>query len=143
MYFLGIVDLTAGPMVVETPPQALGVFDDMWWHWIVDFGLPGPDRGDGGRFLLVPPGYDGPLPDSGYHVGHSGTTRALLLGRSFMVDDDPAPTVELIKRTLKLYPYDPGGWGTSVATLLAGAHGLPRPPAQVPETTFVEGAGRR
>ena len=76
VYFVGIVDLTSGPMVVETPPQALGMFDDMWWRWIIDFGLPGPDRGEGGRFLLVPPGYDGPLPDSGYHVGHSRTTRA-------------------------------------------------------------------
>ena len=120
VYFLGFVDLTSGPMVVETPPQALGVFDDMWWGWIIDFGLPGPDRGEGGRFLLVPPGYDGPLPDSGYHVGHSRTTRALLLGRSFLTDDDPAPTVATIKRTLKIYPYAPGGAGTSVATLLEG-----------------------
>ena len=120
VYYLGVVDLTSGPMVVETPPQALGVFDDMWWGWIIDFGLPGPDRGEGGRFLLVPPGYDGPLPDSGYHVGHSRTSRALLLGRSFLTDDDPAPTVETIKRTLKLYPYAPGGAGTSVATLLEG-----------------------
>ena len=120
VYFLGVVDLTSGPMVVETPPQALGVFDDMWWGWIIDFGLPGPDRGEGGRFLLVPPGYDGPLPDSGYHVGHSRTSRALMLGRSFLTDDDPAPTVETIKSTLKIYPYAPGGSGTSVATLLEG-----------------------
>ena len=68
VYFLGIIDLTSGPMVVETPPQALALFDDMWCQWIVDFGLSGPDRGEGGRFLLVPPGDDGPLPDSGYHV---------------------------------------------------------------------------
>jgi hypothetical protein len=141
VYFVGIVDLTSGPMVVETPPQALALFDDMWFQWIVDFGLPGPDRGEGGRFLLVPPGYDGPLPDSGYHVRHSRTTRALLLGRSFMVDDDPAPTVDLIKRTLKLYPYVRGGFGTSVGTLLEGGQGLPQPPAQVPETVFVEGSG--
>ena len=59
----------------------------MWFQWIVDFGLSGPDRGEGGRFLLVPPGYDGPLPDSGYHVEHSRTTRALMLGRAFMVDE--------------------------------------------------------
>src|SRR6187402_1132621 len=82
VYFVGIVDLTSGPMVIETPPQALALFDDMWFQWIVDFGLPGPDRGEGGRFLLVPPGYDGSLPDSGFHVRHSRTTRALLLGRS-------------------------------------------------------------
>ena len=123
VYFIGIVDLTAGPMVSETPPQALALFDDMWFQWIVDFGLPGPDRGEGGRFLLVPPGYDGSLPDSGFHVRHSRTTRALLLGRSFINENpgmDPAPTVELIKRTTKIYPYPQGGFGTSIATLLEG-----------------------
>jgi len=56
VYCIGIVDLTSGPMVVETPPQSLGIFDDMWWRWIIDFGLPGPDRGQGGKFLLVGPG---------------------------------------------------------------------------------------
>ncbi len=142
VYYLGIVDLTSGPMVVETPPQALGVFDDMWWGWIIDFGLPGPDRGEGGRFLLVPPGYDGSLPDSGYHIGHSRTSRALLLGRSFLTDNDPAPTVATIKSKLKLYPYAQGGTGTSVATLLEGGDALPAPPAAVPETVFVEGSGK-
>ena len=141
VYFVGIVDLTSGPMVVETPPQALALFDDMWFQWIVDFGLPGPDRGEGGRFLLVPPGYDGSLPDSGYHVAHSRTTRALLLGRSFMVDSDPAPTVEQIKSKLKLYPYAQGGFGTSVATLLGGRV-RPEQPAPIPATTFVEGSGK-
>ena len=141
VYYLGIVDLTSGPMVVETPPQALGVIDDMWWGWITDFGLPGPDRGEGGRYLLVPPGYDGQLPDSGYHVGHSRTSRALVLGRSFLTNDDPAPTVETIKSTMKVYPYAQGGAGTSVATLLKGG-APPAAPAKVPETVFVEGSGK-
>ena len=56
VYFLGVVGLSDGPMVVETPPEALGIFDEMWWQWVIDFGLPGPDRGEGGRFLLVGPG---------------------------------------------------------------------------------------
>ena len=47
VYFVGFIDLTKGPMVFETPPKALGVLDDMWWRWVTDFGLPGPDRGDG------------------------------------------------------------------------------------------------
>jgi hypothetical protein len=144
VYFIGIVDLTSGPMVVETPPHALGIFDDMWWRWIVDFGLPGPDRGEGGRYLLVPPGYDGPLPDSGYHVGHSRTTRAFMLGRSFINENpgmDPAPTVELIKGTTKIYPYAQGGFGTSIATLLEGQV-RPDPPAEIPDTVFVEGSGK-
>jgi len=143
-YFLSMIDLRPGPMVVETPPQALGMFDDRWWQWIVDFGLPGPDRGEGGRFLLVPPGYDGPLPDSGYHVGHSRTTRAFLLGRAFINENpgmDPAPTVELIKRTTKIYPYAQGGFGTSIATLLEGQVRRD-PPAEIPETVFVEASGK-
>ena len=107
VYFVGIVDLTSGPMVVETPPDALALFDDMWFQWIIDFGLPGPDRSEGGRFLLVPPDYDGSMPDSGFHVGHSRTTRAILLGRSFINENpgqDPAKTVEVIKSSLKIYP---------------------------------------
>jgi hypothetical protein len=143
VYFVGIIDLTSGPMVVDTPPQALALFDDMWFQWIVDFGLPGPDRGEGGRFLLVPPGYDGSLPDSGFHVRHSCTTRALLLGRSFINENpgmDPAATVETIKSSLKLYPYAQGGFGTSIGTLLEG-HVHPEPPVDIPETKFVEGTG--
>ena len=61
VYFFGFIDLTKGPMVFETPPGALGVLDDMWWRWVTDFGLPGPDRGLGGKYLLLPPGYDGPV----------------------------------------------------------------------------------
>jgi hypothetical protein len=142
VYFLGFIDLTSGPMVVETPPMALGAFDDMWWGWIIDFGLPGPDRGEGGRFLLVPHDDNGPLPDSGYHIGHSRTTRVLMAGRSFLTNDDPAPTVETIKRTMKIYPYVPGGPGTSVATMLEGGDVHPAPPASVPDTVFVEGSGK-
>ena len=140
VYYLMIVDLNDGPMVVETPPMALGTFDDMWFQWIIDFGLPGPDRGAGGKFLLVPPGYDGTLPEGGFFVGHSRTNRVLMLGRSFMEDSDPAPTVATIKSTLKVYPYAQGGPGTSVGTLLQGGP-LPAPPGKIPETTFVEGSG--
>ena len=68
VYYLAVVDLTKGPMVVEQPPKGLGTVNDMWFGWIIDVGFPGPDRGEGGRYLIVPPGYDGPLPDSGFHV---------------------------------------------------------------------------
>ena len=107
-------------MVLETPPKALGTLDDFWWRWIIDFGAPGPDRGEGGKYLLLPPGYDGPLPEGGFFVARSRTMRVLVLGRSFMENNDPKPAVELIKATTKIYPYEPGGVGTSVAEFLAG-----------------------
>jgi hypothetical protein len=59
VYFFGVLDLSNGPMVLEVPPQALGAIDDQWFRWVTDFGLPGPDRGEGGKYLVVPPGYGG------------------------------------------------------------------------------------
>jgi Protein of unknown function (DUF1254) len=101
----------------------------------------GPDRGERGKFLLIPPGYGDELPDSGFHVGHSSTNRVLLLGRSFMQDDDPKPTADLIKSTLKLYPYIPGRYGTSIATLLEGKV-QPGAPSAPPETKFIEASDK-
>ena len=104
IYYIFTISVKNGPMVVETPPDALGLFDDAWFQHVIDFGRPGPDRGQGGKFLLLPPGYDGPLPDSGYHVGRSTTERIFAFGRSFLKNNDPKPTVETIKKSLKIYP---------------------------------------
>ena len=63
VYSMGVLDLTKGPMVLEVPPKALGAIDDYWFRWVIDIGLPGPDRGEGGKYLVLPPGYDGPVPE--------------------------------------------------------------------------------
>ena len=145
VYFWGFVDLSDGPMVIEVPALAapsgiLATIDDMWFNWITDVGLPGPDRSEGGRYLMVGPGYDGALPDSGYHVFHARTTRVTLIGRAFMVDNDPKIPVEAIRNGVRVYPYVPGAFGTAVGTFLAGRAPLGAP-AQVPETRFVEASG--
>ncbi len=150
IYFWSILDMTGGPIVLETPPMSLGVIDDMWFHWVTDFGLPGPDRGAGGKYLLLPPGYTGEVPESGYFVEPVRTTRALMLGRAFLENDDPAAPVGLIKKTLKIYPYEPGGYGTTIASALAGTSSLRRTPEghldwsflkPQPPATFIEGSG--
>jgi hypothetical protein len=141
VYFIGFIDLSKGPMVLETPPRALGTLDDFWWRWVIDFGAPGPDRGEGGKYLILPPGYEGPLPEGGYFIARSRTTRVAMLGRMFMVKDDPKPTVELIKKTAKIYPYVDGGVGTSVAEFLNGKVKLAAPAAP-PPTVFHEASGK-
>jgi len=141
VYYMAVVDLTEGPMVVEQPPKGLGTINDMWFSWIIDIGFPGPDRGEGGKYLLVPPGYNGPLPEGGFYIAKSHTTRVLYAARSFLVDNDPKPAVDLIKKNIKIYPYTPGGVGTSIATALEGKVRLERNPA-VPETKFVEASGK-
>jgi len=141
VYVLGIINLSDGPMVLEQAPNGLGTLNDMWFSWIIDVGRPGPDRGEGGKYLLVPPGYDGPLPDGGYYVAHSNTYRVLYASRAFLVNEDPKPAVENIKANTKLYPYKPGGNGTSIATALEGGVKLAEsPPA--PPMKFIEGSGK-
>jgi len=141
VYNLAVLDLTKGPLVVEVPPKALGTLNDMWFGWIIDIGAPGPDRGQGGKYLILPPGYDGPLPDNGFFVGRSNTTQALYAVRANLENNDPKPAVALIKDRLKIYPYTPGGYGTSIATALEGKVRLEVNPP-IPPTKFVEASGK-
>ena len=98
----------AGPMVIEQPPQGLGTINDMWFSWIIDIGFPGPDRVQGGKYPIVPPGYEGPLPDDGFFVAHSNTNYVLYAARAFLTDNDPKPTGALIKKHMKIYAYTQG-----------------------------------
>ncbi|MCB2189745.1 MAG: DUF1254 domain-containing protein [Deltaproteobacteria bacterium] len=141
VYYMSVINMSQGPMVIEQPSKGLGTINDMWFSWIIDIGAPGPDRGQGGKYLLVPPGYDGPLPDSGFHVAHSKTVRALYAARCFLVNNDPAPAVANVKKHLKIYPYQPGGVGTSIATALEGKVRLGGNPP-VPATKFLEASGK-
>jgi hypothetical protein len=141
IYNLAVIDLTKGPMVIEVPPKALGTVNDMWFGWIIDIGGPGPDRGEGGKYLILPPDYDGPLPDNGFFVGRSKTTHALYGVRAYLENNDPKPAAALIKDKLKIYPYTPGGYGTSIATALEGKVRLEVNPP-IPPTKFVEASGK-
>ena len=144
-YFAGFVDLTDGPMVLDVPALAapsgiLGTIDDMWWGWVTDFGVPGPDRSEGGRYLLVGPDYKGLLPDSGFHVSRARTTRVFILGRAFMVDNNASLAVDTVRSGLRISKYVPGTQGTAIATFLAGK--APLAPLPTPtETHFTEGTG--
>ena len=58
VYALGHLDLKAdGPTVVEAPPKMLGLAMDALQRYLVDIGIPGPDKGQGGKYLFLPPGY--------------------------------------------------------------------------------------
>ena len=63
-------------MVIETPPNVLGIIDNHWFHYVADFGNAGPDKGKGGKFLILPPGYEGDVPD-GYLRGPHEDLRQL------------------------------------------------------------------
>jgi len=96
------LDLHSGPLVLETPPKVLGAINDMWYRWVVDIGFTGPDKGEGGKFLILPPGYNGKIPD-GYFVVKSPTFSLWAPWRSFVVNGDPKPGVDLVKKHTKVY----------------------------------------
>jgi hypothetical protein len=96
------MDLRDGPMVIEAPPKVLGLVDDIWYHWVGDIGFTGPDHGKGGKFLFLPPGYKGDVPD-GYFVMRPGSFSIWAAWRSFLVDGDPKPGVDLVKKSMKIY----------------------------------------
>jgi hypothetical protein len=74
VYMSGVLDLREGPMVMELPPGLLGTLNNIWQQPLVDLGGPfSPEQNRGGRFLILPPGYKGPLPQTHYHTVRSDT----------------------------------------------------------------------
>lgn len=112
IYAMSYVDMgETGPIVFEAPPNLQGILLDFWQRPIPvdggkffgDVGLPGPDAGKGGTFLVLPPGYSGDVPE-GYHVYRSGTNNLFIFLRAFYQDpNDLSPAVKLMEAA-KVYP---------------------------------------
>ena len=100
-----ILDLAKdGPTVVEVPPGAgPGTVNDAYFRFVVDMGAPGPDRGKGGKYLILPPDYTGDVPD-GYFVAKSTSYVNWVILRGFLVDGKPDAASKLWRTGLKAYP---------------------------------------
>ena len=103
VYNIVWLDTKDGPLVVEVPPRMLGMVNDVWGRFVTDVGSAGPDHGQGGTYLLLPPGYTGDVPD-GYFVVRSRTCGNLMFCRGFIVNGDLRPSVENAKRNFRVYP---------------------------------------
>lgn len=103
LYACTTLDLKAdGATVIELPLEMLGVINDAWFRYVEDFGPAGPDKGKGGKFLVLPPDYKGKVPD-GYFIIKSSTYRNWILLRGSIAGGvDPA--VKNIKDNLRIYP---------------------------------------
>lgn len=92
-----------GPLVIDAAPDLLGFIDDFWCRFVIDIGRAGPDKGKGGKYLLLPPGYDGDVPD-GYFIAQSPTFGNFVWLRGFIHDGDINATVQNIKQNFRVYP---------------------------------------
>jgi len=109
VYFSAWLELTEGEaMVVEIPANILGFMNNNFFEYVTDFGNVGPDKGQGGQYLILPPNYKGVIPE-GYHVVKTKTYGNLFFGRGFMVNGDTKPAVESIKKTFRIYPLSQAG----------------------------------
>lgn len=97
------LDTKDGPMAIEIPPKVLGSFNDFWYKWVADVGITGADKGMGGKYLLLPPGYTGDVPD-GYIVVRPNTYGVWTFFRAFLVGGKTEPGVEGVRKALKIYP---------------------------------------
>jgi hypothetical protein len=103
VYQLCWLDTKDGPLVIELAPQVLGFINDFWARYVCDLGNAGPDHGQGGKYLLLPPGYEGDVPE-GYFVVRSPTYGNWFFFRGFMLGGDPRHAIENIKQHCRVYP---------------------------------------
>ena len=81
--------------------RMLGFVQDGPQHYLADIGPLGPDKGKGGKFLILPPGFSGNRPD-GYFVSQSPTYSVLFAVRGFQVEGKTDQAVALMKQ-IKIY----------------------------------------
>lgn len=103
VYMASWMEIGKEPMVIETPPDVLGFVNDHWFKYVIDFGRLGPDKSQGGKFLIVPQDYKGEIPE-GYHVARTNTSGHWVIWRGFQKDGSPKPAVDATKATFKIYP---------------------------------------
>lgn len=103
IYQWACIDVEREPIVVEVGPAVLGLINDAYFRFLGDMGLFGPDQGKGGKFLVVPEGYKGAVPQ-GYHVMKTRTHNNLVIIRSFLEKDGLAASVKTQKEKTRIYP---------------------------------------
>jgi hypothetical protein len=99
-----------GPVVLELPGEVdgasfFGTITDAWFVPLVDIGSDGADKGKGGKYLVLPPGYKDEVP-AGYIAVRANTYNSYTLVRSILKsnsEQDVGKGNALVKQ-IKLYP---------------------------------------
>ncbi len=120
LYAYACTDLAKdGPTVIEIPPGMLGFLDDGWQRFVGNMGVTGPDKGKGGKYLVVPAGYEGEIPE-GYFLLKPSTDHNFLFLRG-SIKDGLEPAVENITSGLRIYPLkDAAGPATTEFVNMSG-----------------------
>lgn len=128
IYLNPFYDTTNGPVVVEIPPAdadhvIVGSFDVSWQNALADVGPAGLDKGKGGRYLILPPGFEDDVPE-GFFVLRSETYRGFVILRSNFKSrnaEDIKAAVDHGKK-VKIYPME---GDDTTATVFVDMHDKP------------------
>src|SRR5271154_3808205 len=106
-YIAAYTDLRKGPVVLELPiagPEGslYGQVVDAWQFTIADVGPSGLDKGQGGKNLITPPAYQGPIPAGYIHVA-SPNYRIALAFRSVPAPGKSVADAYRYARKLRMY----------------------------------------
>ena len=95
-----------GPLVIEVPAGlGPGTINDAYFRFVADTGGPGPDKGKGGKYLILGPDDKEPSNTDGYFVFRSPTYSNWLILRAFLDDEGkPDQAVENYENGLRMYP---------------------------------------
>ena len=106
-YIWTFTDLRNGPAVLEIPPatdkaSTYAQIADIWQITFGNVGFTGQDKGKGGKFLMLPPGYKGKVPD-GYFAIHSDTYRVMIAMRSIPGKNGTTADAHAYGKQMKMY----------------------------------------
>ena len=82
-----------------------GTVNDAYFRFVIDMGAPGPDKGQGGKYLILPPGFEGNAPE-GYFVAKSTSWVNWIALRGFLVDGKPDASSQMFREGLVLRSSD-------------------------------------
>jgi hypothetical protein len=110
IYFMPFINTKdVGPVVLEIPPadegSITGTVMDVWQSALEDVGPAGVDKGGGGKYLILPPGYKDQVP-AGYVPLVSQTYEGYALLRSIPNSGSEADVAKAVAygKRIKLYP---------------------------------------
>jgi hypothetical protein len=108
-YVFGGLTTKDGPIVIDVPAAGdkaayFGTIVNAWQTPIADVGPSGADKGKGGKYLILPPGYEGDIPKNGYLIYHADTYGVHFAFRPIARNKGTAEDQSSYAQTLRWYP---------------------------------------
>ncbi|MEH6592573.1 MAG: DUF1254 domain-containing protein [Halioglobus sp.] len=126
-YIIAVLDFKkSGPMVIDIPPGPyIGLLCDHDMSPVADLGTIGAGKGKGEKNLILPPGYDGEIPE-GYYAYQSDTWEAVLAVRVMSKTGSYEESVDLAQK-VKVYPLSEAGKPSSFTLVDVNGQKAPLP----------------